>query len=178
VSGSYQPPTTVVASEHAPPTLGALLCSLEVSADQAAGMAELADRVYGHMLRVIDLDRLFAIEQCVWSELSRLGIHDEDGGVATTLLAEALHRVGHTPDRYVNMIPDGITPDEVMAAEYDDDCVMCLDEAADFEYRRSGRKCQDLHRDAEDKDFRRLMERAASSWRQQHAEALRRFGLY
>ena len=61
------------------------------------------------MLRVVDLDRLFQIEQCIWSELQRLGIDDDLGEVAESLLADALHRVGRSPERNCVMIPDGIS---------------------------------------------------------------------
>jgi hypothetical protein len=154
-----------------------MLSAAELTDDQRERVAELADRVYRHVLRVVDLGRLFQLEQCLWCELAQLDIEDESGGVATALLAEALRRVGHSPERHVTTIPPGVGADEVMAAEYDDDCAMCRYEADDFEYRMSGRRCQDLERDAADPVLRQLVERSAEAWRAEHIEALRRFGL-
>lgn len=159
-----------------PPPVEVQLSTRKVTAEQAARVADLADRIFGHMLRVVDLDRLYQIEQCLWSELDRLDMDDESGDLATALLAEALHRVGYRPERHANMIPDGISDDEVIAAEYDDDCLMCRNDAADMEHRLSGQRCGD-QRAVEDKDLRNFMEGAAKAWRVQHAAALRRFGL-
>lgn len=149
----------------------------DVTAEQRAGIAVLADRIFGHVLRVVMLERLYMIEQIVWGELSRLGLEDESGDLATALVAEALHRVGYSTERCASTIPEGISDDEVLAAEYDDDCVFCRCEVADMTYRLSGRKCHDLQRDAEDKDLRRFRGQAAKAWRADHAAALRRFGL-
>jgi len=160
-----------------PPTVEAQLSSSGVTMDQRAGIAVLADRIYGHVLRVVMLDRLYMVEQIVWGELLRLGFPDESGELATALLSEALHRVGYSPERCVSTIPDGISEDEILAAEYDDDCVFCRCEVADMQYRLSGRKCHDLQRDAEEQDLRQFFEQAAKAWRADNAEALRRFGL-
>ncbi len=164
--------------EHSTPrSLEAQLSSAALTAQQAVEVAELADRLYNHVLRVIDLGRLSQLEQCIWSELDQMNIDDELGELATALLAEALGRVGHAPERHVNPIPIGISEDEVLAAEYDDDCRMCRSEVADMEYRLSGQRCQDLASDAEDDDMCRFNEQAAQAWRAENAEALRRFGL-
>lgn len=163
--------------DPAPPSVAAQLSAAGVTAEQQAQLADLADRIYGHALRVVDLDRLYQLEQCVWSELSRLEIHDGACDLATALLSEALHRVGYGSDRQASMIPDGISGDEVIAAEYDDACLICQYEVADMQYRLSGQKCCDLQRDAEDRDLRRFMEQTARAWRAENAAALRRFGL-
>jgi hypothetical protein len=161
----------------APPSVEAQLSSLDVTAEQRAGVSELADRLYGHVLRLVDLDRLYQLEQCLWSELGRQRIHDEMGDLATSLLAEALHRVGHAPERHAKTTPVGISPDEVIAAEYDDACLMCRNDVADMEYRHSGRCCEDLARNAEDKEWLQLVKDAAKRWRADNATSLRRFGL-
>jgi hypothetical protein len=139
------------------------------------GITELADRLYGHVLRAIDLGRLFQLEQCVWSELDRLKIRDDEGDLANALLAEVLHRVAYAPERHINSVPAGIPQEEIIAAEFDEACLMCQHDAKDLEYRMSGRRCDDLYRQAEDKEWRALQAQAAEQWRTKHATALRRF---
>jgi hypothetical protein len=164
-------------SEHpAPPSVAEQLSSSQLSVEQQAQVAVLAERVYGHVLRVVDLDLLYGLEQVLWSELDRLKIRDNDGDLATALLSEALHRVGHAPDRHVDMIPEGIRPDEIVAAYYDEDCLLCRHELADIQSRTSGQQCDDLARH-EDKEWRALQARERAKWRAEHADALRRFGL-
>jgi hypothetical protein len=152
-----------------------LLDAMGLAADIRDGVTALSDRIYGHVLRVIDLDRLYQLEQCVWSELDRLRIDDEDGDLATSLLAAALHRVGCAPERQCKTVPDGITEEEEIAAGFDEACLMCQHEVADLEYRMSGRRCEHLTQLPADKEWRALQARAAKAWRAEHADALRRF---
>src|SRR5690606_28615534 len=102
---------------------------------------------------------------------------DDMGDLATALMAEALFQVGHWPERNIATIPDSISPDEVIAAEYDENCLMCRADVVDMEYRRSGRCCEDLARDAEDKEWLAMQRQAAADWRTENLAALRRFAL-
>jgi hypothetical protein len=156
-------------------SVAAQLDTAGVAPQARSGITDLADRIYGHVLRIVDLDRLYQLEQCVWSELDRLRIDDENGDLATSLLAEALHRVGCEPERQYKSVPDGITEEEQLAAGFDEACLMCLHEAADLEYRMSGRRSEDLSQLAEDKEWRALEAHAAKAWRAKHAAELRRF---
>ena len=159
-----------------PPGFHTEIAARGLTGEPRARLAKIEEWLLGYVLRVIDLARLYQLEQCLWSELDRAKIHDE-GDIADALLAAVFVRVASGPHRHANSIPHGITGDEVMAAEYDDECLMCRHETSDLEYRLSGRKCQDLQRDAVDTEMRRFMDQAAKRWREEHATALRRFGL-
>lgn len=170
--------TLTLAVELAPPaSVAARLSAIGASAEQCAATAELAERIVGHVVRAVDRDALFRVEQCVWSELGRLRIPDDEGDLATALLAEALFQVAYWPERNIVTIPAEISSDEVIAAEYDDECIMCRAEVADMKYRRSGQRCEDLAREAEDKEWVAMQRQAAEDWRAENIEALRRFEL-
>lgn len=156
-------------------SLSEQLDAMGVSGAIRDGVTALAERIYGHVLRVVDLDRLYQLEQCLWSELDRLRVADDDGDLATSLLATALYRVGCAPERHCKTVPDGITEEEQIAAGFDEACMMCQHDLADLEYRMSGRRCEHLTQLAADKEWRAIQARAAKDWRAEHADALRRF---
>jgi hypothetical protein len=158
-------------------SVAAQLSAMGASKEQHAALDELAERILAHVLRTIHREALYRVEQCVWSELDRLEIPDEMGDLATALLAEALFRVARSPERNLQTVPPGISPYEVIAAEYDDTCLMCREEVADMEYRLSGRCCDDLAREAKDKEWVAIQRKAAADWRAKNAAALRRFDL-
>jgi hypothetical protein len=153
------------------------LLPANASAEQRARLADLAERLFGHVMRVVDLQALYQLDQCLWSELDMLRVEDDEGELAKAMVAEALHRVGRSPDRHACDVPQGISPDEVIAAGYQESCLMCRQEVADMEYRHSGRCCQDQQKQASDKEWRKLLDDAAKQWRDRNAAALRKFGL-
>jgi hypothetical protein len=160
-----------------PQTVEEFLAAADASPEQREKVTALVERLYGHMLRVVDLGRLFQLDQCLWSEIEKIDLDDEEGALASALIAGALAQVGRGPERHGSFIPEGISPDEVMAADYDDQCLMCQWEAADLRDRMSGKRCEDLTHRAEKRDLDAFMHRAADRWRIENQAALRRFGL-
>ena len=154
-----------------------VLAKLRAKPEQHAAVAALAERLYGHVFRAVDGVLLYAIEQILWSEIDRAGVHDEEGELATALLAEALFRVGYDPERSHGSIPRDITPAERIAAAYDDDCLMCRYEINEAIARESGQRCCELEAAEPDREWAKLQAQAAAGWRARNAEALRRFGL-
>lgn len=154
-----------------------VLATLRAKPEQRTAVAALAERLYGHVFRAVDGVLLYAIEQILWSEIDRTGVHDEEGALATALIAEALARVGHDPERSHGSIPRDITPAERIAAAYDDDCLLCRYEINEAIARESGQRCCDLEAATPDEEWEELQAQAAAGWRARNADALRRFGL-
>lgn len=69
------------------------------SFDPLLGALERA--FYRHVLRTIDLDALFGLEQMLWSELQALDLFNEDQmlDISNAILARALERVARDPLR-------------------------------------------------------------------------------
>jgi hypothetical protein len=67
--------------------------------DRELGALERA--FYRHLLRAIDLDALFELEQLLWSELEDLELFTDDQvlDLANAILTRALERVAHDPLR-------------------------------------------------------------------------------
>jgi len=67
--------------------------------DRRLGALERA--FYRHLLRAIDLDALFCLEQALWSELQELELFTDDQvlDLSNAILARALERVAHDPVR-------------------------------------------------------------------------------
>jgi hypothetical protein len=157
-------------------TLEHELDAQRASAAQRAKVRDLGERLYWHVLRVIDLGALYGLEQSVWSELSAIGLADEECELAKRLLSDALRGIAERADRHASDIPAGITRDEQVAAGYDDDCMLCRNEMAEIQNCRAhGSDAND-----EDPDFDELASLAtgaAQRWRDAHVAVLRRFRL-
>lgn len=150
------------------------LAAIEATPAQRDQVRALAERLYGHVFRAVARDALYGIEQLLWSELDRLEVPDDLGDVASALLAEALFRLAFDPARSCQTTPSPITELERIAADYDDDCLLCrhdLDEAR-RRHARGG-----AAEDDDDEEWAQLEAEAARGWRARHADALRRFGL-
>jgi len=159
------------------PSVDQVLSHLGVDDVHHARVRALAQRLYGHVFRTVDGRMLYEVEQILWSEIDRLGIHDEQGDLATALIAEALFRVGHDPERCHDSIPLGVTPAEQIAAAYEDDCLLCRHELREAIARESGQRCGELEHARPDAEWIECQEAAADAWRARHVDALRRFGL-
>lgn len=71
--------------------------------DRELGALERA--FYRHLLRVIDLDALFELEQLLWAEIEEIRPFTDDQvlDVANAMLARALERVAHDPLRSMKL---------------------------------------------------------------------------
>jgi hypothetical protein len=67
--------------------------------DRELGTLERA--FYRHLLRAIDLDALFGLEQMLWCELQELELFTDDQvlDISNAILSRALERVAHDPRR-------------------------------------------------------------------------------
>ena len=65
------------------------------------GLAVLERAFYRHLLRTIDLDALFGLEQMLWSELQESGLFTDEQvlDLSNAVLARAFERVAHDPPR-------------------------------------------------------------------------------
>jgi hypothetical protein len=71
--------------------------------DRELGALERA--FYRHLLRAIDLDALFELEQLLWSELDEVAPFTDEQvlDLANAMLARALERVAHDPVRSMRL---------------------------------------------------------------------------
>jgi hypothetical protein len=67
--------------------------------DRELGTLERA--FYRHLLRAIDLDALFGLEQMLWCELQELELFTDDQvlDISNAILSRALERIAHDPRR-------------------------------------------------------------------------------
>lgn len=163
---SGQPQTTVRSVDE-------LLVTLNASPEAKAKIDQLREKLYGHVLRLVDLDVLYAIEQMLWSLVGRTGVDDEESVLTNALLAEALANVPYDPERNGCTTPHGITDEEILAVEYDETCELCQHDLGEVARRRAG--STDRFEDWADPELQSMHAAAATRWRQDHADALQRF---
>ena len=132
-----------------------------------AGLKDLRERLYQHVLDTIDWGVLFGYEQVLWSLLPRLGYRDEDGKLAEAMVRDAVVRAASDPMRNITDVPYGVTPEEKRAVEREDDCPLC--EAAEV-----------MTRDAHNPDVSDCpcCSDMVTEWRMQHEAVLRKAGLW
>ncbi|MBL0218146.1 MAG: hypothetical protein IPQ07_30225 [Myxococcales bacterium] len=129
-------------------------------------LGELTKQLYGHVMDAIDFAALFQLEQLLWSLLPDRGIHDEEGELASQLIAEAIVRASKDPARHISFVPPGITKAEAKAVDFDEHCPFCQLEAAapSDDHDHGGEPCA-------------LCDDLARMWREEHAEVLRKRGV-
>jgi hypothetical protein len=127
-----------------------------------------ADCAYKHVVEAIDFDAIYRFEQILIGLLGEVGIHDEDGELAETIIRDAIVRAANDPDRDISDVPFGITKAEAAAVAFDPSCPICVLEAA----RPPESEAPD-HVDGECE----CCDMMARDWRAEHAEALARAGL-
>ena len=109
---------------------------------------------YRHVLRVIDLDALFGLEQQLWSRLQEQGLTDDQVlDLSNTIIERALERVGRDPIRAMKegvMGPGGhITPSPEAPHE---SCPFCDGEPDDGEPEDGAGSADDGGRDRDGDD--------------------------
>ena len=137
------------------------------SIGQQPELGELTKQLYGHVMDAIDFEALFQLEQMLWSLLPQCGIEDDDDGdLASRLIAEAIVRASKDPARHVSFVPAGITKAEAKAVDFDERCPFCQMEAATprEDHDHGGEACL-------------LCDDLARMWREEHADLLRKRGL-
>ncbi|MGE0868059.1 MAG: hypothetical protein AB7P03_05850 [Kofleriaceae bacterium] len=135
-------------------------------------LADLETQLMGHVRNAIDFSALDQLEQLLWGLIDQHGIYDEDGAVAKGLILAAAVRAHRDPASYFPVSPPpGITKAEAKAAEFDENCPFCVMEAEQAEYERNAPPDDFWDKMADEfKD-------SARAWREQHADALKRFRL-
>lgn len=128
----------------------------------------LADCVYNHVFDAIDFDAISRFQQILCGLLDEVGIQDEDGELAETIIRDSIVRAASDPQRHIRRVPFGITKAEEAAVEFDPGCPLCVLEAA-----RPPQSDTPEHVDGECE----CCDMMAREWRAEHAEVLARAGV-
>ena len=124
----------------------------------------LRECLYNHVMDAIDWSKLYGYEQMLWSLLPELGVKDDEGEAAETMIRECVVRAASDPMRMISDVPFGITDAERRAVEYDDGCVFCRADAvaSKHEHVDDCPCCADM----------------AADWREKHQAVLRKAKLW
>jgi hypothetical protein len=144
---------------------------------QHQAVRELTDQLYGHVVRTIHAGALDGLEQQLAMALHDRGVRDDDLTLTPVILADLLGRFAHDPARGIRFVPAGITDDEIIAASYTETCPFCRHDLAAAKHRARHGHGPEPDDEAWDTEMLALHAGAAARWREEHAAALRRFGL-
>jgi hypothetical protein len=165
-----------VERRRARPSVDEQLRAQQATPAQHQAVRELTDQLYGHVVRTIDAGAVDALEQMLATALHDRGVR-HDHALTAVILADLLGRFAHDPSRGLRAAPAGITDDEIVAATYTETCPFCRHDLAVAERRARHGRGPDPDDEAWDQELLELDAAAATRWREEHAAALRRFGL-
>lgn len=141
-------------------------------------LAEIERQLYGHVVDAVDLDALDNLDQFLYELIRKRNIgHDLAVDIASALIARSLHRVA---DEQLGMratsIPFEITEAERRAVAFEASCPFC-----NFERKLAEQAKRDAAlraSSADDDECCPLCDDMAAEWREKHAEALAKAGLW
>jgi hypothetical protein len=131
-----------------------------------ASLEDLTTRLYNHVFQTIDFGAIYMFEQMLWSLLPELGIRDEEGEVAATMIRDAIIKAASDPMRNISDVPYGITKEEEKAVNFEEDCFFCV-------YEAKNPRENDAYVDGECA----CCDSVAQDWREQHADVLKKHGV-
>ncbi len=137
-------------------------------------LGELEHQLYGHVLDAIDFGALGGLEQHLYGLLCDMELDDDLAlDLSKLVISRALERAVEDNARYCNFgAPDGVPEAEAKAVAFEESCPFCVLDAEEAKYlaehppgEEHGESCA-------------CCEDMVRMWRDQHADTLRKHGLY